>query len=66
MSSPDFVVANHGSIFLVLPRNVFARQHLINNTGPEAQWFGRSLVVEPRYVQDLIDRLEDYGYEVSL
>lgn len=66
MSHPtaDYIVTNHGSIFLVEPRNDDARSHLVEHVSDEAQWFGRMLAVEPRYVDNLIEGLRNEGYEV--
>ncbi len=61
---PDFLFTNHGSLFLCAPQNEPARQHLAENVSEEAQWWAGALVVEPRYVKDLIAGLLDNGFEV--
>ena len=48
-------VENHGSIVLIRPHIPEAKQWLEDNT--DGQWFGDALVVEPRYVNDLLDGL---------
>ena len=60
----DFVVANHGSIFLVDPQSDSARSHLIEHVSDDAQWYGGTLVVEHRYIGDLINQLVEDGWVV--
>jgi hypothetical protein len=52
---PDLVVQDHGSIFLLSPRtpagNAWVEEHL-----PEdATRMGRAIVVEHRYIEDIIN-----------
>lgn len=63
---PDFVFDNHGSIWLVTPQHDDAAQHLHDNVSEEAQWFGKALVVEPRYAFGLDAALHENGYTVEL
>lgn len=63
--SADFSVTNHGSIVLVEPTTDAAHKHLLDNTGEEAQWLGRALVVEPRYLSGLAAALADEGFRVA-
>lgn len=62
---PDFTFQNHLSLFLVVPRNAAAREHLEANVSDEAQWFGGALVVEPRYAKALAVALINDGFEVA-
>lgn len=50
-------VENHGSLYLVRPATDAAREWLEEHT--DGQWFGGALVVEPRYVVDLLDGMAD-------
>lgn len=59
---PDFAVENHGSIFLVRPINPEVKNWLVENVSGENQWFGGAMVVEPRYVDNLVDGLESSGF----
>jgi len=61
----DFVFSDNGSLWLCRPTNQEARQHLEENVSDEAQWFGGALVVEPRYVEGLVEGLVENGYLVS-
>lgn len=58
-------VENHGTIALVRPLDSTAREWLEEHTLEEAQWFGGALVVEPRYLENLIDGFTADGGEVS-
>lgn len=60
----DFVVSNHGSIFLFTPLTDAAREHLTDNVGDDAQWFGPALAVEHRYAAPLAEQLRDFGWDV--
>lgn len=61
----DFRIENHGSIFLFDPLNTAAEEHLRENVSEQAQWFGGSLVVEPRYIADLAAALQAEGFRIS-
>jgi hypothetical protein len=60
----DFLFANYGAIWLVEPQNAAALAHLTAHLSHEAQWFGRNLAVEPRYVEGLAMGLQEEGYVV--
>ncbi len=61
----DFWFADCGSIWLVTPQNDLAVAHLHANAAEEALWHGGALVVEPRYVADLAQGLQDNGFTVG-
>lgn len=61
----DFVFTSHGSLWLLLPTNEQAREHLRSHIHAEHQWFGNCLVVEPRYVVDLANNLMNDGFSVE-
>jgi hypothetical protein len=60
----DFTLTNHGSLVTLLPATDEAREHLAENVSDEAQWWAGALVVEPRYVADLVEQLQANGWEV--
>lgn len=62
---PDFTVTGGGTIYLVRPENNQAREHLVEHTAEEAQWFGGALAVEHRYITDLVEALRGQGYSVA-
>jgi hypothetical protein len=61
----DFIVENHGSIFLVRPQNTAAADWLADNVQADAQYFGTALAVEHRYIQPLVEELLAIGFEVD-
>jgi len=60
--SADVAIENHGTILLFTPESDAAAQWLEEHT--EGTWWGRSLVVEPRYAPALAGGLMDEGYHV--
>jgi hypothetical protein len=61
--TPDFVVENHGSIFLLIPQTVSARiwveDHIFRENSYQPYW--PTVVVEHRYVYDLLLGLREHG-----
>ena len=60
-----FTIENHGSIVLVRPLTNDVFGWLIENvgeSGENVQWFGGALVVEPRYVEALVEGLVEGGF----
>lgn len=63
---PDARVENHGTIFLVRPLTPLAESWLDSHVDQEdAQHFGNALVVEHRYVQDLVAGMQADGLKVE-
>jgi hypothetical protein len=61
-----FNVENHGSIVLIRPLTSDVHVWLIQNCGDEdTQWFGSALVVEPRYVEDIVHGLVEAGFALQ-
>lgn len=58
-----FSIENHGSIVLVRPLSADVEAWLEEHT--DGQWFGRALVVEPRYVENLVEGLLAEGFVAS-
>jgi hypothetical protein len=53
--SPDILIENHGSIFLLRPISSAGQTWLQENViGEETQIFGNAVVCEPRYVMDIV------------
>jgi hypothetical protein len=61
----DVEVANHGSIWTFTPLTLGAKQWIDDNV-EDPMWFGDSLVVEHRFVQELIEGLQLDGIEVGI
>jgi hypothetical protein len=63
---PDALLENHFSIFLVRPLTAAASDWIETNVSEDRQYFGNSLVVEPRYVVDLVEGMREAGLAVQL
>lgn len=57
-----FSIENHGTIVLIRPLTPDVATWLSENVDPDAQWFGRALVCEPRYVEPLVVGLIEEGF----
>ena len=57
----DFVVRDEGTVWLFTPLTPAALQFLSKHIQDDAQYFGDSLVVEHRYVEDLLLGLTEQG-----
>ena len=60
----DFLVAYDGSISLVTPVTPAAREWIDAHVPAAAPWFGPSLAVEWRYVDSLLEGIEDDGLTI--
>lgn len=64
-SPVDVRVEHHGSLYLLRPLSDAASSWVDENVGThdgdEPQWFGGALVVEPRYVGELLRGMRDSG-----
>lgn len=62
----DFEVQNEGTIFLLRPLTVAATAWLEENiTGDDHQYFGHALVVEHRYIADIVEGIRNDGLLVG-
>lgn len=63
----DFDLNNQGTIFLLLPLTEAAKTWLKENipAGPDVTYFGRSLVIEHRYVVDVVRGIQKDGLTVQ-
>lgn len=62
---PDFVVENHGTVFLFVPKNDKAAAFLRDSADTQPwQWMGGALAVEHRSAGYLADALIEEGFEV--
>jgi hypothetical protein len=62
----DVHIVNHHSIVLFHLNTPEASQWVQENVSGEAQFFGTALVVEPRYVADLVAGMREAGREVRV
>ncbi len=63
----DFHITNHGTIWLIRPVTEAATEWLDRNIGhgPDVQYLGTSVAVEPRYVDDILAGIECDGLRVN-
>lgn len=61
----DVLVRSEGSIFLLTPMTDAAREWISNHIPEDAQYMGRSLVVEHRYVADIVAGMQSDGLIVK-
>ncbi len=66
MSFPDIALEHHGSVVLLQPLTVEAREWLeaVCDTEPW-MWQADGLAVDQRYVFDILEGLEDAGFAVG-
>jgi hypothetical protein len=60
----DILVSNHGSLCLVKAVSTAAARWIREHTDEGAMWWGGALVVEPRYVVDLLEGMAGDGLNV--
>lgn len=60
----DVIVWNAGSLTLVRPVTQRAEEWVKEHVQGDAQWYGDTLVVEPRYVEQLVNGMKADGLEV--
>ena len=66
-TQPDFVVENHGSIFLLTPitpaAKTWANEHIGSANGFQPYW--PTVVIEHRYISDIVEGIRNDGMAVS-
>jgi hypothetical protein len=64
---PDFVVENHGSVFLLKPLTPSATSWIEEHIGQDNgfQPCFPTVVVEPRYIADIVEGIQNDGLAVS-
>jgi hypothetical protein len=60
-NAPDVLVRNEGTVFLFNPLTPRAKEWMLQNVHPDAQWFGTTLVVEHRFAWALAHGMQDDG-----
>lgn len=61
----DFELTDHGSVSLLRPITDEAREWIDENIGDDAQWLGRGLAIEHRYVGDIVEGILNDGLTVG-
>ncbi len=66
-NQPDFLVENHGSIFLLRPQNenaiAWVNEHIGQDNGYQPYY--PTVVIEHRYVADIVAGIQDDGLVVA-
>lgn len=65
MTTPDFTFANHGSICTLQPVSAAAQEWVAEHIPADAQTWGSAIVIEPRYVSEVLSGISDDGLEVA-
>ena len=63
-SSQDFIVSNHGTIFLLQPLTAAAKEWVAEHLPEDHQTFGSSIAVEHRFILDIVDGIRNNGLRV--
>lgn len=63
-SQPDFIVAGGGTVYTLTPRTPQAEEWLNEHIGDDAHYLGRGLVVEHRYIRDIVEGAIADGFTV--
>ena len=64
--SEDFELQNEGSLYLLRPLTVHAAEWLEEHIEQNRQMFGTAVVVEHRYVADIVRGIRAEGLEIGL
>lgn len=62
---PDAEVQNEGSIFLLRPLSENAKQWVNEHLPEDRQTFGNAVVVEHRYIEDIVAGMQADGLTVE-
>jgi hypothetical protein len=63
--TPDFEVENHESIFLLRPLTPAAESWIKQFLPQDCTYFGSAVVVEHRYIADIVAGIQNDGLEVA-
>jgi hypothetical protein len=60
-TQPDFFVENHGTIFLLQPLSPAANSWIEENLPEDRMTFGGAVVVEHKYISDIVRGAQNDG-----
>jgi hypothetical protein len=60
----DFCLYGHGSISTLVPKTPAAKAWVEKHIPEDAQWFGHGVVIEHRYVNDIVEGLQADGLTI--
>lgn len=62
----DIHVINHGSVIALRPMTPTANDWIESNLCLESwQWFGGSIVIDPRYAESILDEMANDGLAIG-
>jgi hypothetical protein len=61
----DFTFINHGSVTTLKPVSDAAKEWVSENIAADATYWAGAVVIEPRYVADIIDGIHADGLTVE-
>jgi len=61
----DFMVSGGGTVFVLTPLTEAAKSWVSDFIDPGAQRWGRGVVIEHRYISDIINGIEDSGLSIA-
>ena len=61
----DLIVRNEGSIFLLRPMTDAGREWVAEHIPEDAMRFGQSIIVEHRYIADIVEGARADGLDVG-
>jgi len=62
----DVRFTDHGTIVLLEPLTEAAQEWVADNISPDAQTWAGSIVVEPRYVENIVLGMQDDGLAIEI
>lgn len=62
----DFTLAHHGSVALLTPNTPEANKWLGEHIPDHALWWSRGVVIEPRYVEAVMDGIVEDGMTLEV
>lgn len=62
----DFTLAHHGSVALLTPNNAEAHKWLGEHIPDDALWGSKGVVIEPRYVEGMMDGIREDGMTLEV
>lgn len=61
----DFLIANHGTIILVTPVTLDATKWVNKHLAEDRLMYGAAIVVEPRYISNLVKGIQKSSLSVE-
>jgi hypothetical protein len=62
---PDFIVAGHGSVYLLTPKTAEARDWCDQNLPADAPRWAGSFAIEHRYIENILHGIDQEGLGIA-